>query len=93
VEWQTQKEGDDKAMSERSFEEDLRRAMLLAREFRLHAVAQNLDPKAVRVAIIFLNLIDDHFAAKKLDAKTILELEEMAQKLSAEVIKSRGTIP
>lgn len=75
-------------MSERSFEEDLRRAMLLAKAFRLNAVAQNLDPKAVRVAIIFLNLTDDHFAAKKLGVKTMLELEEMAQKLAQEVIKN-----
>lgn len=51
-----------------NLEEDLERAMLLVRSFRLHAVAQNLDPKAVRVAILFLKLVDDHFAAQKLKA-------------------------
>lgn len=74
-------------MSERSFEEDLLRAMLLVREFRLHAVVQKINPKAVRVAIKVLCHIDDHFALKQLSSKEEFDLEIYASKLAGEVIK------
>jgi len=74
-------------MSERDFEADLKRALLLARNFRLHAVAQRLDPRAVRVAIKVMLKMDDHFALKKLTQTEELELEMYASRLAGEVIK------
>lgn len=74
-------------MSERSFEEDLKRAMLLVREFRLHAVVQKINPKAVRIAIKLLCHIDDHFASMHLSSKEDFDLEIYASKLAGEVIK------
>lgn len=64
-------------MTERSFEEDVVKAMLLVRAFRLHAVAQRISPKAVRVAIKVLCHIDDHFALKLLSQKRSLILISM----------------
>lgn len=74
-------------MTERTFEEDLKRAMLLVRNFRLHAVTQRINPKAVRVAIKVLCHIDDHFALKQLSPKEEFDLEIYASKLAGEVIK------
>ena len=71
----------------RSFEESLKRALLLVREFRLHVYAQDLDPTAVRVAIKFMLLADTHIGEqhgltaeedKQLDAKAE-ELFEMVK--------------
>ena len=77
-------------MTERTFKEDLVRAMLLVRQFRLHAVAQKINPKAVRVAIKVLCHIDDHFALKQLSSKEEFDLEIYASKLAGEVIKKEG---
>lgn len=74
-------------MTERTFKEDLVRAMLLVREFRLHAVVQRINPKAVRVAIKVLCHIDDHFALRHLSTKEEFDLEIYASKLAGGVIK------
>ena len=75
-------------MSERSFEDELVRAMLLVREFRLHAVAQRINPKAVRIAIKVLSAIDDHFAHKQLSAKENFDIDIYARRLSRRVIEA-----
>jgi hypothetical protein len=79
-------------MSERSFKEDVVRAMLLVREFRLHAIAQRIDPRATRVAIKVLSHLDDHFALKKLSPKEEFDLEIYASKLAGEVIKKEAEL-
>lgn len=70
------------------FEESIKRAMLLVREFRLHCIAQGLDPKAVRAAIKILMKLDDHFALKKLSEKEESDLEAYANKIAGEAIQN-----
>jgi hypothetical protein len=74
-------------MTERAFEEDLLRAMCLVRDFRLHGVAQKINPKAMRIAIKVLCHIDDHFALKQLSSKEDFDLEIYASKLAGQLIK------
>ena len=65
-----------------SFEDSLKRALLLAREFRLHAYTQDLDPLAIRVAIKF-TLLADTDAAKEhgLTAQEDKQLDAKAEEL------------
>lgn len=42
---------------------------------------------AVRIAIKYMGIVDDHFAQKKLDAKGEAFCEQMAMKLAQEIMK------
>jgi len=59
-------------------EEDLTKAMVLVRNLRAHAINMNLDPRATRIALIFANLVDYHFARKQLSLDELIKLEEIA---------------
>jgi len=60
---------------------DLTRAMILVRDLRVKALREDLDPRATRIAIIFANLADLHFARQKLSPKDLEKLEEIAREL------------
>lgn len=70
------------------WEEHLRRALLLVRNLRLHAVAQRLDARAVRVALKYVLMVDDELS--RLHGLTEGEdeqLTEIAKKLFKETPK------
>lgn len=77
-------------MSRPNFEEDVKRALLLIREFRLHCKAQRLDPRAVRLAIKFLLLADSQFALKALSPEEEAQLDNLAHQLLEQSKKNEG---
>ena len=60
---------------------DLRKALVLIRDFRIAAEELNLDPRAVRIALIFGDLCDYHWAKDKLNVKELTALREIANDL------------
>jgi len=66
-------------------ERDLTLAMTLIRDFRIRAIKAGLDPRATRIAIIFANLSDYHFAKQRLSPEELAKLEEIARDLYAQV--------
>jgi len=65
-------------------EQDLKQALLLVRNLRLQALQQNIDPRATRIALIFAELTDKHFAQQKLDPYTLCKLTQIAHQLYEE---------
>lgn len=55
------------------------RALQLVRYLRASALAERLDPRATRIAIIYLNLVDIHFAREKLTMDVLMELHTIAK--------------
>jgi len=47
-------------------EEDIRKALLLARNLRFQAIIQNINPIATRIAIKYLLAVDTLFAKDKI---------------------------
>lgn len=68
---------------------DLKRALLLVREYRKQVYLQNISPIASRIALKFALLCDDHFARRRLTAAQEIEIEETALKLYEQ---SKGTL-
>jgi hypothetical protein len=72
---------------DKALEEDIFRATRLIRDFRSKAIILGLNPKATRVAIKILALIDDHMAATRLSKEEDLEFIAHAQKIAAQAIQ------
>lgn len=64
--------------------QDLEKALLLVRNLRLHALQQNIDPKATRIAILYLELTDRYYAKQKLNPTTLCKLTNIAHQLYQE---------
>jgi len=62
-------------------ERDLKQALLLVRDLRLETLKLGIDPRATRIAIIYMNLTDYHWASKKLTKRELTELKLIAQEL------------
>ena len=62
-------------------EENLRQALVLIRDFRIASELLHLDPRATRIAVIFGDLCDYHFAKDKLSTKELTMLREIANDL------------
>ena len=62
-------------------ENDLRKALVLIRDFREAVIRYNLDPRAGRIALIFGDLCDYHWASQKLDFKQLSILRGIANDL------------
>ena len=62
-------------------EDSLRQALVLIREFRINVTRLGLDPRAVRIALLFGDLCDYHFAKTKLSVKDLATLREIANDL------------
>jgi len=60
---------------------DLKAALILVRDFRIHVVKAGIGPKAARIAILFTELTDRHFAQQKLTAIEMRELQLIAEDL------------
>lgn len=65
---------------------DLIRAMKLVRDLRISAIRSGIDPRATRIAIIYMNLTDYHFAAQKLSWEDLRKLEEIAHDFYIEMV-------
>jgi len=59
-------------------EKDLARALTLVRNLRAEAINLGLDPRATRIALIYANLVDYHFARQHLSLEDLAKLEEIA---------------
>ena len=71
-------------MSERAHhlgiqERHLVRAMVLVRDLRIQAIREELDPRATRIALIYANMVDLHFARQKLTSDVLTELHMIAK--------------
>ena len=62
-------------------EADLKRALILTRELRIQAIREGLDPRAIRIALLFIERCDRHFAVQKLHPVAIAALESIAKDL------------
>lgn len=60
---------------------DIRQALILLRDFRIYILKASINPKATRIAILFTELADRHFAQQKLTAAEMKELQEIAEAL------------
>lgn len=60
---------------------DLKEAIILVRDFRIHVVKAGIGPKATRIAILFAELADRYFAQQKLDGAEMTELHRIAKAL------------
>lgn len=60
---------------------DLQQALLLTRDFRIKAIEKGLDPKATRIAILFMELTDRHFSQQKLHPTEMTQLHIIARTL------------
>lgn len=81
------KEGED-AVPRLEFEESLKKALLLVREFRLHCITQQLDQRAIRVALKFQLMADSQFALKILNPQEEEHLDELAHDLLRQAIEN-----
>jgi hypothetical protein len=64
-----------------SFEDELERALMLIRDLRLRAVLENIDARALRVALKFALMVDDYLAREKLSREEDAELTRIAEEL------------
>ena len=71
-------------MSDRALEigipkKDLKRALILVRNLRITAVHEDLDARAVRVALLFALKCDTHCCKQRLSESDMKVLEEIAE--------------
>ena len=59
-------------------ERDLVRALVLVRDLRARAIAEDLDPRATRIALIYADLVDFHFAKQRLTTEQLQGLRVIA---------------
>ena len=62
-------------------EKDLKKALVLIRDFSEAVIRHNLDPRAVRIALIFGDQCDYYWASQRLDFKQLSILREIASDL------------
>ena len=68
-------------------ESDLIRALTLVRNLRAQAINEGLDPRATRIALIYANKCDRHFAAKRLTPQDLVKLEGIAHSFFIEQLR------
>lgn len=68
---------------------DLKAALILVRDLRIQIIKDGIDPKAARIAILFTEFADRHFAQQKLTDAELTELHLIARALFA--ISKRDT--
>ena len=68
---------------------DIALAMLEIRNFRLNCLRQNLDPRAIRIAILFGIKGDLHYARKELSERELQALDDIAESFFQVSIKEK----
>jgi len=72
------------------WEHELVRALKLVRDLRLQAVIQDIDPRALRVALKYIMIVDDHLSKEHgLTERQDHELTGIAEKLFRETPKNQ----
>lgn len=66
--------------------EDLRKAMILIRDFRAKCLLENLDARAVRIAILFCEMIDRDLAKRRISAAVEVGLLKISSALAQETM-------
>ena len=62
-------------------EKDLKKALLLLRNLRIQALNEDLDPRAIRIALLFTEKCDREWAAEKLHPVAIAAMDSIAEEL------------
>ena len=62
-------------------ESDLKKALLLLRDVRIRGLQENLDPRAIRIAILFTEKCDREWAQEKLHPVAIAAMDSIAEEL------------
>ncbi len=78
----------DKDVIRRTLEPDLVNALMHVRGFRRRILLQRVHPVAGRIAIRFMDLIDEHEAKAKITPQTEIAIEEIAQDLYEQTLKA-----
>ena len=60
---------------------DLKKALLLLRNVRIQALKENVDPRAIRIAILFTEKCDREWATEKLHPVAIAAMDSIAEEL------------
>ena len=68
-------------------ERDLFRALVLVRNLRARVISEDLDPKATRIALIYAERVDSHFAQQHLTPEEMTKLHEIALELVEEQVR------
>ena len=63
---------------------DLKSALFVYNKARAALLTNNVNPRAQRVAILFIEEVDRHFAERKLSFRELNKLREIAHKLYEE---------
>ena len=69
-------------------EDDLYYALMLVRDLRAKYLATNGDPRALRIALIYANLSDRHFASKNLSTEDMNRLSDIGVTLYKQTVES-----
>jgi len=72
-------------------EDEVKRALLLVRSLRLKALEQGIDPRAIRIALAYANLVDRYFARTKLTEQEVDALEDYAMTLFMKTLRKCTT--
>lgn len=59
----------------------LTRALILLRDLRIQAINEKLDPKAVRIALLYTLKCDTYHSSQKLSKAMMKALDDLAQDL------------
>jgi len=60
-------------------ESHLTRALILVRNLRAQGLLEGIDPRALRIAILYLEKTDRYFCTKKLQPREMRALEDIAE--------------
>lgn len=63
-------------------EADVKKALLLVRDLRLSAIADSIDPRAMRFAILFAEKVDTAEAYGRIKAREEIELMAVSSRLA-----------
>lgn len=64
---------------------DLKRVLILVRNLRIQVIKEGLDPRATRIALIYANMADLHFAKKRLTEGELRVLADIAREFFDQV--------
>ena len=63
---------------------DLKTALFLYNKARAAILTNNVNPRAARIAILYIDEVDRHFAQQRLSFKELNKLRQIARKLYEE---------
>ena len=70
--------------------DDIMRALFLVKNLRLIGIRSNINPRAMRIALKYALLVDDHFAKQRVTPAEDKKLDAIARRLFEKAVKSWG---